>query len=117
MLVQSNIEITKKLLAHWAKYQPKSGIEGLGYSSSNAFGESERRLSPGLEEVLLNVSLAVDALRQVEPDAAVAIVARYFYEESYEKISSRLGETPAKAKELSVKGEAWVSGFLASQDH
>ena len=71
------------------------------------------------QDALVDVSAAVKALRQVEPEAAKVLMARYLFEEDMATIGRNLRDpvtgtpkTRAAVSKLSVSGVSWISGYL-----
>jgi hypothetical protein len=120
--MEHSIEKTEMLLKLWGLHQPKSGVEHLGYGQSKLGGLSgggSDSLPSYAQDALVDVSAAIKALRQVEPEAAKVLMARYLFEEDMATIGRNLRDpvtgtpkTRAAVSKLSVSGVSWISGYL-----
>lgn len=109
----SNISETEKMLMAWGSLSATHGFNRLGYSTSRMY-RSESGLTPDEEDALLNVTAAVEALRESEPQAADVVIARWLWGDDMEKIGSAVGSNN-KAIKYYIIGLSWITGYMDSR--
>jgi len=109
----SNISETEKMLIAWGSLSATHGCNRLGYTTSRMY-RSDSDLTPEEEDALLNITAAVEALRESEPEAADVVIARWIYGDNMETIGADIGSNN-KAIKYYIIGLSWITGYMDSR--